>query len=221
MNSILLYDIDGTLLNVNRKFITSLLEEVLDDCGLDPSNIYTINYSGRTDSAIFSELIGPDVNDELFDTVKKGYLYLLQDRLTQNHVGVISDALESLFIAKQEGLSAGLCTGNFREAAKIKLRAAGIDTEFEFGGFGCLHADRNELPALAHNEFVKLNGREPVPADYVVIGDTPNDIRCARHFGARAVAVTTGHFSHEELTIHQPDAVMDSLLELQDYLSRI
>jgi phosphoglycolate phosphatase-like HAD superfamily hydrolase len=221
MKSILLYDIDGTLLNVNRRFMASLLEEVLDECKLDTSAIYTINYSGRTDSAIFRELIGPNTDVELFDSVKKGYLYLLQDRLTQNHVEVITDAVESLLFAEKEGLSAGLCTGNFREAAQIKLRAAGIDTKFEFGGFGCLHSDRNELPALAHKEFVEKNGREPVPADYVVIGDTPNDIRCARHFGARAVAVTTGHFSHEELTTHQPDAVMDSLLELQDYLKTI
>ena len=221
MNSILLYDIDGTLLNVNRKFMASLLEEVLDDSGLNPSTIYSINYAGRTDSAIFSELIGPEVNDELFDSVKKGYLYLLQDRLTQQHVEVIPDAVESLLYAEKEGLPAGLCTGNFREAAGIKLKAAGIDSKFEFGGFGCSHSDRNDLPALAHNEFVKINGREPVPTDYIVIGDTPNDIRCARHFGARAVAVTTGHFTYDELTTHQPDAVMHSLLELQNFLQAI
>jgi phosphoglycolate phosphatase-like HAD superfamily hydrolase len=136
-------------------------------------------------------------------------------------VDVISDAVNSLMFAEKEGLPAGLCTGNFREAAKIKLKAAGIDSKFEFGGFGCLHVDRNELPGLAHHEFVKINGREPVPSDYVVIGDTPNDIRCARHFGARAIAVTTGHFSHDQLKMHQPDAVMDSLLELENYLRMI
>ena len=45
-----------------------------------------------------------------------------------------------------------------------------------------------------------------------MIGDTPNDIDCARHFGARAVAVGTGRFySTEELLACEPDAFLVDL----------
>ena len=38
------------------------------------------------------------------------------------------------------------------------------------------------------------------PEQFIVIGDTPNDIDCARHFGARAVAVGTGRtYLREEI----------------------
>src|SRR6266536_2583648 len=42
-----------------------------------------------------------------------------------------------------------------------------------------------------------------------VIGDTPDDVACARHFGARAVAVATGHlYGVDELRACEPDAVL-------------
>ncbi len=31
------------------------------------------------------------------------------------------------------------------------------------------------------------------PSQFIVIGDTPDDIACAHDFGARSVAVATGH----------------------------
>ena len=50
------------------------------------------------------------------------------------------------------------------------------------------------------------------PEQFIVIGDTPNDIDCARHFGARAVAVGTGRFySREEIMACEPDAILNDL----------
>ena len=50
------------------------------------------------------------------------------------------------------------------------------------------------------------------PSQFIVIGDTPDDIACARHFGARSVAVATGHlYGVDELLACQPDAVLPDL----------
>jgi phosphoglycolate phosphatase-like HAD superfamily hydrolase len=52
------------------------------------------------------------------------------------------------------------------------------------------------------------------PEQFIVIGDTPNDIDCARHFGARAVAVGTGRFySTEEIVACEPDALLPDLAD--------
>jgi phosphoglycolate phosphatase-like HAD superfamily hydrolase len=44
-----------------------------------------------------------------------------------------------------------------------------------------------------------------------VIGDTPLDIRCARHIGARAVAVATGMHGKADLSKAAPDLLLDDL----------
>jgi phosphoglycolate phosphatase-like HAD superfamily hydrolase len=49
-----------------------------------------------------------------------------------------------------------------------------------------------------------------------VIGDTPNDIACARHFGARVVAVATGRMhSQADLLAYEPDALLPDLLDAE------
>ena len=53
---------------------------------------------------------------------------------------------------------------------------------------------------------------ELAPEQFIVIGDTPNDIDCARHFGARVVAVGTGRsYSSEEMLACNPDAWLADL----------
>ena len=63
------------------------------------------------------------------------------------------------------------------------------------------------------------------PEQFIVIGDTPNDILCARHFGAKCIAVFTGrNQTREILENEKPDIVIDDLTEtkkLLDIFSRL
>jgi pyrophosphatase PpaX len=52
----------------------------------------------------------------------------------------------------------------------------------------------------------------------VYVGDSPHDVRAAKAAGARAVAVTWGVSSAEDLHAEDPDAVIDRLSELLDML---
>jgi phosphoglycolate phosphatase-like HAD superfamily hydrolase len=107
-----------------------------------------------------------------------------------------------------------LLTGNLEPAAHLKLRLVGLDSFFGElpGAYGDDSLDRRDLPALAAariNAQLELDLR---PADFIIIGDTPNDIACAKHFGARSVAVCTGRFdSAESLAAHDPDALLPDL----------
>jgi phosphonatase-like hydrolase len=57
------------------------------------------------------------------------------------------------------------------------------------------------------------------PAEVIKIGDTEVDIREGRNAGAGlVVGVTTGAYSRAALQAHQPDHVIDSLLELAPLL---
>src|SRR6185436_12482938 len=106
-----------------------------------------------------------------------------------------------------------LVTGNFEPVARLKLDRAGIGHFFEpgQGGFGTDAEAREELPPVARARAG--NGSEPWPRERtLIIGDTPNDIACARADGLAVIAVTTGPFDAEALA--GADHVATSAAEL-------
>lgn len=225
MNSnrpILLYDIDGTLLNVKRQFLFELIGEQLKAFNVEKPEAKTKSFAGRTDKGIFMELIGehPD-SDRLFTELKEQYSKAMIRDLLPDKINRFDDAAESVRQAAELGIHVGLCTGNFREVAFKKVETAGLNNLFRFGGFGGEYADRNMLPGEADRDYRSVYGKAPAPSSYVVIGDTPNDIRCAKYFGAISVAVTTGGFSRDKLAAHSPDLILDSLADPARWLSEL
>src|SRR2546425_112413 len=97
--------------------------------------------------------------------------------------------------------------------------------ESVFGTAGCLHEMivsgmtdlqivEEALRAIAAQRINEHLGANLRPDQFIVIGDTPNDIACARHFGARVVAVATGRIhSAGDLRAHDPDALLPNLLD--------
>lgn len=219
MKPILLFDIDGTLLNVDHSFIKFLINSMFEELGLFALPVESRSFAGRTDRDIFYELVSASANaDELYHEVKKRYLTYMKNHFSNENISVIDGVAELVDFVVKENYPVGLCTGNYRESAFIKVESAGFKDIFTFGGFGCNHADRAYLPGEAHEEYSMLSGKTPNPDQYVVIGDTPNDIRCAKHFGAKAVSVSTGSYDEKELKRYHPDLHLRNLNELIDYL---
>ena len=83
-------------------------------------------------------------------------------------------------------------------------------------------AHRPELPAIARRRAESLTGRSIAGAEVIVIGDTPDDVACARPIGARTVAVATGRYdvatlaaagaTHVFADLSDTAAVLDALL---------
>lgn len=220
MKPILLFDIDGTLLNVDHSFIKTLIDTMLDEMGLLTLPVKSRTFAGRTDRDIFYDLVSSSDNaEELYQEVKERYLSYMKNHFSNENVSVIEGVEELVDFVVKENYPIGLCTGNYRESAFIKVESAGFKDIFTFGGFGCNHADRAYLPGEAHEEYVMLSGKIPNPDQYIIIGDTPNDIRCAKHFGAKVVSVSTGSYGETELKQYQPDLHLRNLNELIDYLT--
>src|SRR6056297_1316528 len=219
---ILLYDIDGTLLNVHSEFIHSVIEEQLTHFNIKKPEANSRSFAGRTDLGIFMELIGDTPNAEsLLQTLMTKYAEVMTKKLTADHLTIHDGAVESVKQAIALQLPVGLCTGNVRNVAMKKVQAAGLHGIFTFGGFGEVSEDRNELPGEADRDYKAQFNEQPSPDRYVIIGDTPNDIRCAKYFGAKSVAVTTGGFTAKELERHEPDLIVDSLLDTGKWLNEL
>lgn len=219
---ILLYDIDGTLLRVKRDFLYALISEQLDAHKVDKPSGKIRSFAGRTDRGIFMELIGdrPDA-DDLFLKLRKGYCSAILENLKPGHIDGFEDALESARCASHLGIPVGLCTGNFREVAMKKVETAGLRNLFRFGGFGGGHEDRNFLPGEADRDYRSQFDDEPPSHRYVIIGDTPHDITCAKYFGALSVAVTTGGYETDELAPFKPDLILNSLKNPSSWLRKL
>jgi len=120
-------------------------------------------------------------------------------------------------IAEHPRYASALLTGNIEPAAHLKLELSGLSEFFKLpGAFGDSSFDRRDLPAIAAQRISEHLGADLKPEQFIVIGDTPNDIACARHFGARVLAVAAGRMhSAEELLVHEPDALLPDLLDAE------
>ena len=105
----------------------------------------------------------------------------------------------------------GLLTGNFIEGARIKLEYFDLWKYFPWGAFGGDAASRNDLVPIAVSRARAFGIDEVPPSNIIVVGDTPNDIECARAAGATPVAVATGSYSTEQLRRAGADIVFETL----------
>jgi phosphoglycolate phosphatase len=164
MKPILLFDIDGTLINVKKSFMSDLIAGILKELSISPDLIKKRSFAGRTDRDIFSELVSfSPLSDELYADVKKLYLAMMEEHFSASDAELIDGASDAVNQALESGLDVGLCTGNFKESAYYKVEAAGFRDVFEFGGFGCHHEDRIYLPEEAHKSYMEVKGDEPEP----------------------------------------------------------
>ena len=219
---IILFDIDGTLLLTGRAGLHAIRAAMLEQFGI--TDLQPVEVHGRTDRGIARELFaahGLDDSDANWLAFRNRYVHHLAHELPQREGFVLPGVMELLEqLVQQEHVHLGLLTGNVEAGARLKLKHYDLDHYFPFGGFGDLHAERNDVAAQAKQHAIDHCGPVDSPDQVWVIGDTPNDIRCARSIGARVVAVATGGASREELDRHQPDISIENL-EAADLLARL
>jgi phosphoglycolate phosphatase len=223
---ILLWDIDGTLIRSRRtgaykEYTIPVLEEVFGTAG----QLANMRVSGMTDLQIIAEAL----REEGFTHHDiRAEIHRLSQRLTDEArkvtgIGepffeVLPGVFETLQVLDNHPrYQSALVTGNIEPMAYLKMELVGLDHFFKLpGAFGEESHIRRDLPQFAADRINKHLQLELKPQQFIVIGDTPNDIDCARYFGARAVAVGTGRFySTEELLACKPDAWLSDLSDTQ------
>jgi phosphoglycolate phosphatase len=222
---VLLWDIDGTLIHSLRRgafkdYTVPMLVEVFGTAGRLPEMVV----SGMTDLQIVGEALKHEgfSNEDIFeriDHLRESYMTAMR-RATGNgeeFFQVLPGAREVLqAVHEHPRYRSALLTGNIEAAAYLKMELVGMSEFFDLpGAFGDESHDRRDLPALAHERIQKDLQMDLAPEQLIIIGDTPNDIDCARHFGARSLAVGTGRlYSHEDVRACKPDAFVPDFSDL-------
>lgn len=213
---ILLWDIDGTLMTSTqpgayKKYFAPSLEKVFGSSG----NLDGITVSGMTDFQIAFEALqnaGFTIEQirEKIPVMLEVFPAEMRRILDGEESHVLLGGVKELLAATKANLRYinGLLTGNLTPAAKIKLEKVGLEDEFDFeiSAFGELSHSRNDLPFEAIEKARKKFNYDFTPSQFIILGDTPNDILCARNCGAKVISVATGRGqTMENLRKFNPD----------------
>jgi phosphoglycolate phosphatase len=219
MIKLILFDIDGTLINpgrVGRRSLTATFHELfsVQDAFSD------ITMAGKTDIQIIKEALtahGLASDDGVIPKILTQYVNILRSEINTGRMSLEPGVIELLNDLKaNEGFRLGLLTGNIEQGARLKLSAFDLNRQFLFGGFGDDNEDRNKLLPIAVEKFRNMTNIDIGFSDCVVIGDTPMDIECSSPFGAISVAVSTGPFSFDALVKAGADFVLEDLTQAKD-----
>ncbi len=222
MAKLILFDIDGTLVLSGGAGLRSLNRAFEAECQLEGAFEH-VALPGRTDRAILADVLSRlniafDKRDET--SFRARYSQFLLDEIARPHplkrvLPGVTALLDALAGAGDSTLA--LLTGNYPEAARIKLEYFGLWHHFGFGAFGDDAIHRNDLLDVALQR-ARESGLEPfAPADIMVVGDTPLDVACAKAGGAKAVAVATGEFDAEALRSAGADVVLENLRDVDAF----
>lgn len=207
-----LFDIDGTLITSGGAGVTSFTEAVRDFCG-STAALEGINFAGNTDTGIARSVLqaaGMEPTEANIMGLLDAYLSILPHRMGL-HEGRLLPGITSLLdtLKRRPDCVLALLTGNLARGAEVKLAHYGVWHHFGFGAYADDHHVRNELGPVAQARAFEEHGEKFTTDRIYVIGDTPRDIECGKAFGAKTVAVATGHYSCEELASHDPDFLFD------------
>lgn len=216
----ILFDVDGTLvdtLGAGKAALETAMRSVFGETG----PIDDFDFHGRTDPAIVRGLLRaagwPDERiDDRSAAVWPVYYEQLdrelaaRDGRARTYPGV-GELLERL--SGDTHFAIGLVTGNMERGAWRKLRACGIAGCFGFGAFGSDSESRGDLPSIARDRGQEVHGRELDLREAVIVGDTPEDVRCGHANGTRVLAVATGRHAMAELQAYRPDMVLEDLTD--------
>ena len=221
----LFFDMDGTLVE-NSSLMPSAFQQGFANAGY-PIDITVWRGSGCTDYEVMDIYLSdfPLTDEEktkLKEKIAADVRRIVIDRVRLKGLGALPGAVSLIAKLKELNIVPGLLTGNMEEIVGPKLAAAGMKREdFGYGGFGD-HSDcRAETARRAMESAGAFFGHDIDPSRALVIGDTPNDIACARSIGAAVLAVSTGRFSYEQLSEHHPDHILRDLTDIPAFLGII
>ncbi len=227
---VLLWDIDGTLLQSTRggafkEYFAPAMQKVYGSSG----TLAGMSVSGMTDSQIAYEALKdegfspPDIFSKIDEFTKTLGEMMAQFVERENEPYRLLTGVREILEAtsKNPQFVNALLTGNFTVGAEIKLKYFDLWKYFENqpNTFGETSHDRRELAKTAAENISKFLRVELNHDQFIVIGDTPNDIACARALGAKMVSVATGrNHPSKELRTFKPDIVLENLSDTKNVL---
>lgn len=209
MKKIILFDLDGTLINAGGAGVRALNKAVSDLCGRDNiCNFFELQ--GSTDKDNFEKAFyyafKRKPTKKEYEKLKSLYLSYLPEEVeysikTKRYFKIKGVERLLKVLKKYEEVLLGLGSGNLEEGAYIKLKPSGLGEYFSFGGFGGEFIKREDMLKSAVKKASLLLNEKILPSSVYVVGDTEKDIIASKNLGYHSAVILDG-FGDKEKMIH-------------------
>jgi len=209
MLRVVIFDLDGTLIDSTEAIVNSYLHlfDVLEKT--PPTRKAIVDAIGYTMHTTL-EMLGCEDVDAAGKIYRKHY-----NETTCDHTFLLPGARECLEALSAAGLKVGFATSKKRTSAEMLLEHLGV---LDF--FSCRLGPEDVTHPKPHPEAIEkaLAALDVTKEEAYYVGDMFFDVEASQRADVPCVCVTTGYQNREELEALKPEAVMDSLTEVADYL---
>ena len=221
-----LFDKDGTLIDVNATWIPIYREMLMDIFATDLAGAEALmakaGYDGRTQRFRAGSILAGGTSRQLVDVLwpgidekgaaekvrllDHGYTHLVRDKLTP--LMPLEPLLTEL---RGMGLKLGVATNDSHVSATAHMEHVGVIEHFD----DIIAADTVPVPKPSGNMIARFAEITGLPAaSLAMVGDNHHDMEEARNGGAGlAIAVLSGNAAHEDIA-HLADHTLSSIAEL-------
>ena len=121
------------------------------------------------------------------------------------------DVKETLAELHKRGYRLTIATSRLTDSLMLFMRHHGIDSFFEYtvGSDSVTHHKPHPEPALKTLAALNIE-----PSEAIMVGDMPVDIAMAHNAGIKAISVSYGNATHEELEAAKADWIIDDITKL-------
>lgn len=214
-----LIDLDGTLID-SVPDLAYCVDEMMKQLGMPLRGEAAVrNWVGNgverlTERALINAVDG-EPDPELMAKAYPIFLELYKDN-TSKRSCVYEGVIEGIEWMQAQGYRLA-CVTNKAEAFTVPLlKDKGLYDYFEVvvSGDTCAEKKPHPMPLLYAAEKLGVK-----PENALMIGDSRSDVKAARAAHFHIFCMTYGYNHGEDIRDYQPDAVIDSFVELKDYLA--
>ncbi|MCA9391790.1 HAD hydrolase-like protein [candidate division WWE3 bacterium] len=222
-----LFDVDWTLLQGNNKAHDGAHNYAFSEVYKMPNaRKHDINPNGMTDRQIIYEVLKThglsedDITSKVDAAIDAMTEYFHSHEEEAEYVPM-KGVVELLDILKAKRVKCGLLTGNIESVGWRKLELAGIRDYFTFGAFGSMARVRSKLIDVARQKAEAYYREGFLTDQFLIVGDAPLDVACAKEGRIKSIAVASGVFSRDDLMNAGADLVLDDLINPEAFLEFI
>jgi len=215
MYKLLIWDIDGTLLNCGGSG-KNALEKTFKERYNVLKAFESIQMAGKMDKNILQEAMKNNniYEDDFHDIISHYGMNLKKELEANKDFKLLQNIKINLHnISKDNRIYNVIATGNSEVGGILKLKKAGLDEYFSLGSFGNHFTRRSILVKNAINIAKFSYDINFEKEDIYMIGDTPDDVMAGKENGIKTIGVATGGYSIEKLEINKPDYLFSTLPE--------